>query len=426
METLNGKRLLVLGGTVSTYDVVCHAKKMGVYVLVTDYLEHGVAKEIADEQCMVSTSDIEKLKELVKEKKIDGVFTGSSEVNIRFVRQLCEEMQLPFYATGEQLDICMDKKLFKEKCRESSIPVVEEYDIKSEEDLKLVQKFPVIVKPVDACSSKGISVCYNIPELKIAYEYAMNNSGKKSILVEQFIENQEEVCMYYTIQNGNVTLSAMTDRDLNFQQLGKAQQPNALIFPSKYIEVYYKNLHNQILDFAQKLHLQNGTMFIQSFIKDGQFTVFEMGYRLCGANEYIMVSRENQINSLDMYIRMALTGKFEGWDNLACDNAAFKNKYCVLIPLLKAGTIVNCKCMEKIRDMDEVIHVIQFYHEGDTVEESTMGSLNQSLARIYITAQNTEELIKAIKKVQGALSVIGVNDEELLLEGFHTEEFNWE
>lgn len=35
MLELEGKRLLVLGGTVSTYDVVSHAKELGAYVIVT-------------------------------------------------------------------------------------------------------------------------------------------------------------------------------------------------------------------------------------------------------------------------------------------------------------------------------------------------------------------------------------------------------
>ena len=59
MLELEGKRLLVLGGTVSTYDVVSHAKELGAYVIVTDYLDGGVSKEIADESYTISTSDLD-------------------------------------------------------------------------------------------------------------------------------------------------------------------------------------------------------------------------------------------------------------------------------------------------------------------------------------------------------------------------------
>ena len=74
-----------------------------------------------------------------------------------------------------------------------------------------------------------------------------------------------------------------------------------------------KNLHENVKEFAKIfLQMQNGTMFIQAFVKGDEFIVFEMGYRLCGANEYVIVSKENEINTLDMYIQMALTGKIPG------------------------------------------------------------------------------------------------------------------
>ena len=115
MLELEGKRLLVLGGTVSTYDVVSHAKELGAYVIVTDYLDGGVSKEIADESYTISTSDLDALEQLVISKQIDGIFTGCSEVNIRFVQELCARMKMPFYATPEQFAVSMNKKRFKEQ-----------------------------------------------------------------------------------------------------------------------------------------------------------------------------------------------------------------------------------------------------------------------------------------------------------------------
>lgn len=417
MVDLKGKKLLVLGGTVSTYDVVRRAKERGVYVIVTDYLPTGVSKEIADETAMISTSDYEALENLIEEKKIDGVFTGASETNIVFAQQLCKRVNLPFYATEEQFAVTMNKRRFKEVCTRCDIPVSMEFTVKSSTDLQQIEEFPVIVKPVDGCSSKGISICYNEKELKIAYDAAQKSSSIGDVLIEKYIEGYDDVCMYYTIQNGNLTLSAMTDRDVNSNQKGKAPQPNALFFPSKYIDVYMNVLHEKIKKLAEELQLQNGTMFVQAFVKNKEFIVFEMGYRLCGANEYIIVSKENGINTLDMYLNMALTGRFEGWNNEELDNPYFKNKYCILIPLLRQGTIQTCDCINKIRTLKEVIHIQQFYNDYETVPETAIGTLNQSLARIYICEKNDEKLNEAIKKVQSLLDIKDVNGNDMLLPG---------
>ena len=49
------KKLLVLGGTMSTLDVVKTAKHMGIEVTVADYLEDGIAKKEADHAAIIST-----------------------------------------------------------------------------------------------------------------------------------------------------------------------------------------------------------------------------------------------------------------------------------------------------------------------------------------------------------------------------------
>ena len=107
------KKLLVLGGTMSTLDVVKTAKHMGIEVTVADYLEDGIAKKEADHAAIISTTDYPALINYIQEHDIDGVFTGASEFNIKNMIELCEKAGLPVYASKEQWDICSNKKRFK-------------------------------------------------------------------------------------------------------------------------------------------------------------------------------------------------------------------------------------------------------------------------------------------------------------------------
>lgn len=122
MFDCKNKKLLVLGGTSASVDLVKTAKKMGVYTIVTDDQDFGVAKEIADETLNISTTDISALARFVKSRKIDGVFCGPSEFNIRNAMKVAHLSRLPFYATEEQWNICSNKESFKELCREFSVP----------------------------------------------------------------------------------------------------------------------------------------------------------------------------------------------------------------------------------------------------------------------------------------------------------------
>ena len=96
-QEFRDKRLLVLGGTSASLDLVRLARTMGVYVIVTDEADvsQRISKQIADEAAMVSTDDIPGLIQLVKDKKIDGAFCGPSEFNLKNLIELCDQAGLP-------------------------------------------------------------------------------------------------------------------------------------------------------------------------------------------------------------------------------------------------------------------------------------------------------------------------------------------
>lgn len=76
-------------------------------------------------------------------------------------------------------------------CQQFDVPSVPGYEIHEEfdqADLSGIQ-YPVIVKPVDGSSSKGISVCENEQELRKAHPVALAFSKAKRVLVERFIDN---------------------------------------------------------------------------------------------------------------------------------------------------------------------------------------------------------------------------------------------
>ena len=64
------KRLLVLGGTKATYDLVKVANEMGIVTAVTDDDPTHETRKIAKENYLVSTTDIPALKKLISEKNL--------------------------------------------------------------------------------------------------------------------------------------------------------------------------------------------------------------------------------------------------------------------------------------------------------------------------------------------------------------------
>ena len=103
---LKGKRLLILGGARICGELIRHARAMGVVTAVTDWypLEKSPAKQLADEAYYVSTSDIDAMAALIREKRFDGVTTGFTDSVLPYYAEMCERTGLPAYGTREQLD----------------------------------------------------------------------------------------------------------------------------------------------------------------------------------------------------------------------------------------------------------------------------------------------------------------------------------
>lgn len=171
----------------------------------TDY-DLSPAKKYADVAWDVSWSDLDTLEQMCRKEGIDGITAGYSEIRVENVIKLCKRLDLPCYTTMEQLEITRDKIKFKNECRLNGVPVVKEY--KTIED---VDAYPVIVKPVDRAGSIGISVAHDKEELKRAYDYAMDMSLCKEVIIEEYIYKAVKFDAYYEIIDGKIELISTDD-----------------------------------------------------------------------------------------------------------------------------------------------------------------------------------------------------------------------
>ena len=155
-------KVLLLGTSLASIEIVQTAKEMGCYIIVTDNLdpEHSEAKKAADEYWMISTDNLDLLEKKCREERVNAVFAGVSEFNLDRVKELTGRLGLPCYIEAVTWKYARDKSAFKKKCREIGIPVVEEYSVSDPplpEELAVIE-YPVVVKPVDGTGNKGLSV----------------------------------------------------------------------------------------------------------------------------------------------------------------------------------------------------------------------------------------------------------------------------
>lgn len=417
---LNEKKLLILGANPETAGTVIKANALGVKTYVTDYTPNAYAKRYANVPLNIDATDVDSLEKVICDEKIDGVLCGVAEALMPTYARICSDLKLPCYGDEKLFKLFVDKANFKNTCREYNVPVVEEFCLEKydREALETV-KLPVVVKPVDACSSKGISVCRNIEELQSGINKALSFSKSKRLLIEKYMTG-EEVIVYYAFQDGEPSLIAMCDRYTNREQEGVAQLPTSYIFPSKHLNKYIEEVDPKVKEMFASLGVKNGFMFIQSFIdEDGGVRFYEPGYRLNGAQEHYLVDATTGIDAKTCLINLALTGKEA--DYIISDKADPKmHGYvaCKLSPLVKCGVIKEIQGLSEIEKLKGVVSINPSYDDGDEV--SGYGTLRQIICRFFIVAENPSELKSIIEEIYRKFEVIGEDGESMLMTRFGT------
>lgn len=415
MTEVQNKRLLFLGGTGYFCSAIEMAKKMGIYTIVTDYFLNSPAKKLADKAYDISTTDIEKLKEIIVNEKVNGIFVGWSDINHYIAQELCDFFNMPFYATKEQLYKFTNKKAFKNMCIENNVPVVPEYSNANIDELD----FPIVVKPVDSYGGKGITICHDTKECIEAINKALNFSKSKEYIIEKYMD--ENICdtigVYYTIQNGCVALSSMTDRYM-YEFNGSQRLNVAIFYPSVYLDRYIKEVDVLVRNMIKNNNIKNGTIFLEGCVDQTGFYFWESGFRLCGAQQNIFPAYFNGVDIQKKLIEYAVTGNISE-NNIELEDPFFKNKYaCNGLIFLTIGTINNIEGIDKIKAMNNVINFTQLKQIGDTITEELIGTLNQSFARFHIVADTRIELYDIIKTILNELKVTDINNKNMILNNY--------
>lgn len=409
------KKVLILGANPETVSLVLKAKEMGLYTIVTDYDPNAYAKQFADQPENINAVDIDELVALAKRENVDGILVGVAEALLPAYCEVCARLNLPSYSTLDKFEIMVRKDLFKQKCRDFGVPIIREYDFNYLDEIQ----FPVIVKPVDSCSSKGIRICYNFEDLKDAKSYALEYSHSGRLIVEEYMTG-DEVISYYVIQDGNPIFVGMCDRYTHKEKTNLVQLPTSYIFPSRHIDSYLVHTDPAIKSLIRGLGLENGSIFFQCFVdSEGIVRTYEPGFRLNGAQEHIVISKVSGIDAKEMYINYALSGKVADYNLEPLANPKPNKLLCKLSPLVRTGYINRFDGLEAISKLPDVVSVNPSYRQGDIVAGE--GTLKQIIARFFIVSDTKDNLIDTIKNVYDLLIVENENGENMIIGEFNPE-----
>ena len=422
-----GKRLLILGGSRISCEIIRHAKQMGIVTGVTDWYEweRSPAKQMADEAYYVSTSDIDAMEKLIRNKKFDGIVTGFTDSVLPYYAEICERVGLPAYGTKKQFKVFIDKQKYKKLMREFDVPTIPDYiiDIDNFDETTADIVYPVIVKPSESSGARGITVCYSKDELHTAMDFAAQTSETKEFVVERYIDEQEAT-IFWLFVNGQYYVMMIGNRHVKHNQEGVIPLPAGYTYPSYVQPRFLSETAPKMEKMFRSIGIKNGMMFMQSKIVDGECWVYDIGYRLTGSLEYINLKEMCGYDPLDMLIHFALTGNM-GEPNIAEKVDPYLGwKYTYNVSLLcKPGRIAEIKGLDEIRKLPGVIKIVVAHPKGDEITQKMKGLLAQITIRILGKADSVEQMKKEMFEIQRLVHVISDKGEEMILPGMEESDY---
>ncbi|GGO80798.1 ATP-grasp domain-containing protein [Nonomuraea cavernae] len=208
------KRLVILGGSDGAISAFRAARRLGLTTVCVDMRADAPAVPEADEFLHVSTRDVDAVTAALRE--LDGVLgllAPGSDVNLPALAAVAGRLGLPGGLPPAALRASTDKAYFREVCARLGMAGPAHVGGPAVDVLREAVRldFPVIVKPVDSGSSRGITVCAAAPELAAAVQAAAAVSPTATVIAEELVVGRD-LCGEAFLQDGRVALLGLSDR----------------------------------------------------------------------------------------------------------------------------------------------------------------------------------------------------------------------
>lgn len=411
------KKLLVLGTVPTNVEMVRMAKKRGIYTIVTDYMdpENSPAKLIADEYWMISTNELDVLEQKCREEGITAIVTGITENNAVFMAELCQRLDLPCWCTPKSWNSIQVKDQFKRLCRENGVLVAKDYflsDPPTEEELNEI-RFPVVVKPVDLNSTKGVRFCDTKEAVVNACAYARSLSKVDTLIVEQKLTG-DFVIAQCALAEGEAVLLTVTSSVM----ADEAEYTYVTISTEQLKRMYEAQVMPALRKLLKQAGCREGICTVQGFLgADNNFYAIEMGYRNSGDQMLYAIRQAFGFDMIKWLLDVALGEQHTPEDLPVFDNPEGRHACKYTIFSKAAGTVTRMEGLEAYRNMPGIMTWLDVSF-GQRVAKG------RPLVRATFAADSEEHIRQIIETINETVRIYDENGENIMLyfdnfEGIH-------
>ncbi|GAB5418345.1 MAG: ATP-grasp domain-containing protein [Crocinitomicaceae bacterium] len=293
------KTLLIFGGGFLQLSLIERCQVQGYKSVVIDPFDGAPGKNLADHFEVIGGQDFEGTCAMVEKYQIDGILTSATDKPLVMMARIATHFQLPFFSV-QTAKICTDKQQMKATFLANKIPCAHGYLIEKPKD---IEKYPVIIKPLDNSGSRGVYFCENEIAAQTLIPSAFQHTKNNQLLAETFIEGSE-----YSVESIHF---GRTSKVVQITEKITTEFPTNVeighIAPAKITEEMVEKVEQLIERIHLAFDFDHCAAHTEIKIQNGAITVIETSPRLGG--DFIssdLVPLSTGVNMEDALIAIAL------------------------------------------------------------------------------------------------------------------------
>ena len=268
---MNKKVLAIIGAGEGALPIITKAKEMGV-TTVAYGRNDSLAKDQVDIFVEENHFDIHFIADSCRVLHADGVMP-SSELSTEVAARVAHEAGL----LGNEVEHGFGgKNKYFMRTKVALLSTVKQPAFQLYHD-DIEPVFPVVVKAVDACGKRGVSIAYNREDLDNAVKQARENSSDGSALVEEYLKGGQEYsieCLSYGKSKHQV---------IQYTEKESAGPPHFVEIahhqPANLSDAMKARVDKAAWDILEVLGLNFGMAHLEIKILEGEIYFIEVGAR---------------------------------------------------------------------------------------------------------------------------------------------------
>lgn len=397
-------KILVLAGGADQIALIQELKARGNYIILVDYFENPPAKEYADKHIVASTLDVVAVEEIAKQEKVELICTACTDQALLTVSYVSEKLGLPCYVDYQTGLNVTNKSYMKKVLSDNNIPTAS-FAIVDNSDEEFIKgfKYPLVVKPVDCNSSKGVKRVDSIDDYKTYIAEAINFSRTNTAIVEEFKEGKEISADFYIEGGVAKLLSATTSLKIK-------NRKSFTILCSDYPALNEKQ-EQSITSIAQSIakafNLYNTPLLVQMIVNEEEINVIEFSARMGGGSKYKLIEVLSGVNIMSKYVDLIL-GEFP----VVCP--VKQVDYCRMVYIYcTPGVFDHMDGLTELKDKGYIDEY--FLYKTSGMEIHGANTSGDRPAGYLCSAKTKEELEQKVSYIDSNIKVISNDGRDIMM-----------